>query len=193
MVVLHPTDIRQYLYCPRIIYFTYVQPVRKLPTLKMRAGAEVHQLEAKAVARGRRSQRELPKGIVRNNVSLYSRSLGLSGKLDRLIICPDGKLAPVELKPSPILETRHQYQLVAYAMMVEEEYKGQVEEAYIYSLSTRQVLPVTVSTEKKKYVKDCLSRIRRIIQSEHFPPATAGRRGAKCRDCEYRRYCGGVY
>lgn len=192
MIILHPTDVRQYLYCPRIIYFNYVQPVRKQTTLKMMAGTDIHRQEAIAERYGRRSRRQLPEGTSQHNVYLRSETLGLTGRLDRLIRCPDGRLVPIELKPSPKLETRHQYQLVAYAMMIEEIYEQPVEEAFIYSLVTRQVLPVSITQKKRDYVLDCLGSMRRMIEHESFPHATKGKHAGKCRDCEYRRYCGGI-
>ena len=36
------TDLRQYAYCPRIPYFTYVVPLARPVTPKMREGQEVH-------------------------------------------------------------------------------------------------------------------------------------------------------
>src|SRR5690606_2667646 len=35
MIDLNVTDIKQYIYCPRIIYFTYCKPVQKKNTFKM--------------------------------------------------------------------------------------------------------------------------------------------------------------
>jgi CRISPR-associated exonuclease Cas4 len=190
VITLRPTDIRQFLYCPRIIYFTYVQPVRKLPTLKMAVGAQRHQAELEQDERGRRRYAALPEGERLHNVSLSAPSVGLQGKVDMLIKQQGGRMIPVEFKPSKTLQTRHQYQLVAYAMLVAEQYSVDVPEGYVYSLADRRAKRIAITQERVKYLRDVLVQMRRMIESEALPEPTAGRYGAKCVDCEYRRYCG---
>lgn len=41
-MLLRVTDLKQYLYCPRIIYFTYVLPVEKKISAKMQEGTLEH-------------------------------------------------------------------------------------------------------------------------------------------------------
>lgn len=189
-MMFNPTDVRQVLYCPRVIYWTYVQPVPKVPTYKMKLGTETHQADIRADRQGRRRRKGLPEGERQYDVMLESKKLGLRGKVDMLITSNTGELFPVELKPSPRLEIRHQYQLVCYAMLVAEIYDREVTQAYIWSQGAREALPVTITSAKTEYVVDAVSRIRRIVETESFPAPTRGRGGAKCTDCEFRRYCG---
>ncbi len=41
-MMLKVSDVKQYLYCPRIVYYTYVAPVPRRITFKMRYGKEQH-------------------------------------------------------------------------------------------------------------------------------------------------------
>ncbi len=42
MLKLRVADVKQYIYCPRVIYFTYVCPVDKKVTRKIQYGHEAH-------------------------------------------------------------------------------------------------------------------------------------------------------
>lgn len=190
MVTLRPTDLRQFLYCPRILYFTYVQPVRRLPTLKMLDGIEQHRREAKLERQGRRRYRDLPHGERSHNVWLSSPALGLAGRVDMLLTLANGEIVPVELKQDTKLERRHQYQLIAYALLATEQYGAVVRTCYLQSLISGRAVAVTVTARRIKFVLDTVAAMRRMIKDEAFPRPTRGYQGAKCHDCEYRRYCG---
>ncbi|MDI3281650.1 MAG: CRISPR-associated protein Cas4, partial [Bacillota bacterium] len=93
------TDIKQYFYCPRIVYFLHVLPVDRRPTAKMAYGKEEH-LRLDALEKRRRLARYgLAEGERRFHVFLHSERWNLAGLLDLLIIAPGGYF-PVEFKYS---------------------------------------------------------------------------------------------
>jgi len=95
MLKLRVTDLKQYIYCPRIIYFTYVCPVEKKVTRKMRYGSEAH-LELDRLEKRRTFKRyDFKEGERKFHTSLYSTRLGLEGKLDMHIVA-GGEIFPVE-------------------------------------------------------------------------------------------------
>lgn len=92
---LRVTDLKQYEYCPRIVFYQYVLPVEKVSTYKMEAGKaqearlDVLEKRRKLVRYGLRDGRR------RFHVGLVSERLGLSGKLD-LLIETDSDRYPVD-------------------------------------------------------------------------------------------------
>lgn len=119
------SDVKQYPYCPRIVYYSYLLPLRARPaTYKMAEGKLEH--ERVADLEERRSLRAygLSEGVRRFDVSLSSDRLGLRGRLDMVIETP-GEVIPVDFKNSQgKVGLNHKYQLTAYALLVEEQGTG---------------------------------------------------------------------
>lgn len=187
---LNVSDLKQYFYCPRIIYFTYVLPVERKVTVKMQEGAQAH-LEA-ARLEGRRTLKAF--GIAEGRrffrTALVSERLGLKGVLDMHVATPAGYF-PVEFKDTNRpLATGHKYQLTAYALLLEDHYGKPVRGGFVYFLPRRTLRYVEVTPGMRAYVKGVLEKIRRLVERQVFPEATL-RRG-RCRDCEYKNYCGDV-
>jgi CRISPR-associated exonuclease Cas4 len=190
MLKLRVTDIKQYIYCPRIVYFTYVCPVDKKVTAKMQFGQEAH-LELDRLEKRRTFKRyNLREGERRFHTRLYSPRLGLEGRLDMHILA-GGEIFPVEFKHSSGgASLNHKYQLVAYAMLLEDTYNRLVRYGFIYLELANEVVPVEISPNTRLHVKDTLNKIRDMIAREQIPPKTAQK--GRCRDCEFRNYCGDV-
>lgn len=190
MLKLRVTDIKQYVYCPRIIYFTYVCPVDKKITRKMEYGREAHLKLDKLEKRRTFKRYNFESAERKYHAQLYSQRLGLEGKLDMHLVV-GGEVFPVEFKytrKAPSLN--HKYQLVAYAMLLEDAYDRPVRYGFLQLHPGGEVTPVEITPNARLYAKDIMDKIRLIVQNESFPSPT--QRRARCIDCEYRNYCNDV-
>ncbi|MFZ5648116.1 MAG: CRISPR-associated protein Cas4 [Bacillota bacterium] len=191
MLKLRVSDIKQYFYCPRIIYFNYVCPVQVKVSRKMEYGRQAH-IELDRLEKRRTFKRyNLSEGKRFFHTHLYSPRLGLEGKLD-MFIEVSGEVFPVEFKnTSGGLALNHKYQLVAYAMLLEDHFARPVRYGFVYlNDQNGEVHPVEITPHCREFVKETLSKIRYIIGREKMPPAPGA--GKRCTDCEYRNYCGDV-
>ena len=187
MIQLRVSDIKQYFYCPRIIYYTYCLPVPRPVTHPMQVGAVEH--EALSVFERRRSLRRygLHKGERRFHVSFQAPSLGLTGVLDMLVITPERSF-PVEFKyTDQRLNMNVKCQLVAYAMIAEECLGKPVEYGFVYRVLKQNITVIPVSSELHQRVSNALDEVRSLIQQERMPDPP--RQRGKCVECEFRRYC----
>ncbi|MGQ9682593.1 MAG: CRISPR-associated protein Cas4 [Anaerolineae bacterium] len=182
------TDLRQYLYCGRVFFFTvFLGRVRPL-TFKMEEGARQHEAEAEREERRSLRAYGLQEGERAFAVSLQSERLGLSGRLD-MAIRTRGEAVPVEHKHSVAAVGTHQrYQLAAYALLLEEAWQLPVRRAFVYAIPLRRAVEVAITPGMRRYVMTTVAAMRRAVLHETLPPAT--RRGGRCRECEYRRFCG---
>jgi len=187
--VLKVTDIKQYLYCPRITYYTYVLPVAKKTTAKMNIGKEEHLRFARL--EGRRTVRAyaLDTGHRVFGAYLFSPRLGLEGVLDMYIITPRGYV-PVDFKNACRIGVNHKYQLVAYALLLEDKFDHPVRFGFVYLMPLKKTCRVEITPEARLYTRRLLGAIRHLIAQERFP--LLPRRRGRCADCEYRNYCGDV-
>jgi CRISPR-associated exonuclease Cas4 len=187
------TDIKEMAYCPRIVYYRNCLPaVRPPPTIKMQMGAAAN--DQTAALEHRRSLRayQLDSGERSFDVWLESAALGLNGRLDMLIARPDEAI-PVDFKDSRWVARAHltwEWQLTAYALLLEEQPGPRVQRGFIYSIPARRAKQVDITPELKETVRAQLAGMREMVLREWMPEATTIR--ARCAACEYRRFCNDV-
>lgn len=181
------SDVKQFVYCPRIIYFKFVLPVPILPTYKMAAGREAHKVMNQRERRRSTRKYKLEEGDRIYQQFLKSERLGLSGKLD-LYIQGSGRLYPVEYKNSngePGLH--HRYQLTAYALLLEDVKDTVVRRGFIYMLEDEIVYPLEITEGRKRFLKALLNSMRQMVSTEIMPRPTPFRE--RCLECEFKLYC----
>jgi len=187
------TDIKQYVYCARVLYYEVCLPRIRPTTDKMEAGKEAH--DAEETREHRRSLQ--PYGVHaaerQFNVRLFSETLGLSGMIDLLLLEPDGEKDaawPVDYKLSEETGPNIQLQLAAYAVLIEECLHKVVTQGYRYAISQRRAEVIKIGAVQKRRVREALAQMHAIVQEERMPPPVRER--GKCVDCEFRRFCNDI-
>lgn len=190
MLKLRVNDIKQYFYCPRIIYFNYVCPVPVKATRKMEYGREAH-IELDRLEKRRTFKRySLAEGRRFFHTQLYSPRLSLEGKLDMYIEAA-GEKFPVEFKNTAgDLSLNHKYQLVAYAMLLEDHFNKPVRFGFVYLDLLEELHLVEITPNSREFVKEALREIRGLVGRETMPRAAGSKN--RCTDCEYKNFCGDV-
>ena len=191
MISLRVNDIKQYAYCPRIVFYQYAMPVDKKATWKMEQSkieeAEIDRLEKRRKLSGYR----LLEGERRFHFRLTSAHLGLTGKLDLLINSPEG-LFPVDFKWTTGRPHRnHIFQLCGYALLLEDHFQQLVTKGFVYLIPISDAVVFDLTDDLKEQTRTMLLEIRRMIEKEEMPPPTPVRN--RCTDCEYRNFCGDVF
>ncbi|PKM82815.1 MAG: CRISPR-associated protein Cas4 [Firmicutes bacterium HGW-Firmicutes-13] len=191
MFPLRVSDIKQYIYCPRILYFYYVLPVPRRVTRKMEYGKLEH-IEIRGLEKRRKLKSYGLSGGARNfHVPLKSGRLSLHGILDMLIISDSGDYFPVEFKHSISKQGLHQkYQLAAYAMLLQEQLRKPVRYGFIYLIPINTAVPVEITQSMREHVKKVLSAIRNVIKAEKIPEYVRSK--GRCSDCEFKNYCADI-
>jgi CRISPR-associated exonuclease Cas4 len=190
--VLRVSDLRQWVYCPRVAWWTHVCPVAKLESFKMKQGL----LKERRLQRlqKRRTFRSFGlnggMGAVECNVSLFSSRLQLSGRLDLLLRWGASRF-PVEVKftrgPARL---NHRLQLAGYALLIEDEYGLHVPHGYVVRLPDDTVDRIEIDDPLRELTLKTMDALRTMIRREQMPPASPCL--ACCVDCEYRLFCGDI-
>lgn len=195
---LRVADLRQYSYCPRILYYAYCLPQVRPTTYKMEEGELQHEEEK---AREKRRGFNLygleavaDRAEKRFDVEVQSERLALRGRLDMLIAVAaanEGEKAaiyPVEFKatrrqPGP----QYRLQLAAYALLLEEAEEVEAKSGFFLLVPLRKVVPVRLDKGIKAKAEQTVLEMHRIVRGEVLPPpcGSAGR----CALCEFRRFC----
>lgn len=184
-----PSQIIEYLFCPRFTYFEYVLriPQTEDKFFKVIKGREIHEKKA------RENMEYLRKriGVVEKHIGEYLTNDLLRGEVDEVLLLDDGTMAPLDYKfavyNDKIYET-YRTQLYCYAWLIEENFGKPVKRGFlVYTRSQNKLVEVPVSREDIASVRTCAEEIRDIVTRNWFPKATKHKR--QCVDCTYRNIC----
>lgn len=184
------TDLKQYSYCPRVIYYERCLPGVRPRTYKMDAGRDAHEEEQKRAARRSLAGYDVLLGERRFNVRLYSERLQLTGEVDEVVRTNEGELFPVDYKLARQIGAHYKLQLAAYALMLGESEGVEVQRGFIYLMLTRRLIPLPMTAELYAAVETTLAALRTMIEREQMPPPAIKR--TYCAACEFRRFCNDV-
>ena len=197
MSLFRVIDLKQYIYCPRLIYYHHCLPGVRPVTYKMKAGIEEQDSEAYREARRSLKPYGLKHGERLLNVSLTSETLGLRGKLDLVIKTDDNttgqtELIPVDYKLSTAKQAGSHFklQLTAYGLLLAEAYQLPATRGFLYYIPRKQAVEVKFTPQLKAKLQTALTKMKEISLKELMPEPTPQR--AKCVTCEFRRFCNDV-
>jgi len=175
---LSVTDITQYLYCPRVVYFDKILHCPRLLQSQQAASRRTH-IELEEKEKRRKAAifygGEFGKAEKVFHVSLESHRLRLRGVLD-LLIHSDSEYIPVDYKQMQSRKGRiwldHKYQLTAYALLIDEAYNTTVRRGIVYYINEDLVLPCAISQGMKRHAVRITTEIHALISRQVVPPIT---------------------
>jgi CRISPR-associated exonuclease Cas4 len=190
------SDLKQYFFCPRIVYYHTCLPDVRPTTFKMQAGKE--QGLAERQREGRRSLRgyALRMGECSFDLALSSPRLALHGRLDMAIRTTDNgpgilEGIPVDYKLTPGRTVQHFIlQVVAYGMLLEEAWQVPVRRGFLYLIPARRAREIPITSAYRGQVVAAVEAMTHIAVREIMPDPP--RQRGKCRVCEFRRFCNDV-
>ena len=190
------SDVKKMGYCPRFVYYHYCLPaVRPPPTPMMEAGVQANDRTEELEQRRSLRAYGLQEGERQFDLWLESESLGLCGRLDLLITTPEERI-PVDYKYSeapnagqtPYLDW--QWQLSAYALLLKEQPGLEVRRGFIYAIPQRHAVQIEFGAALLAQVRAVIEKIESIVEQESMPDVVPYQ--ARCKACEYRRFCNDV-
>lgn len=183
------TDLKQYTYCARILYYHTCLPDVRPITYKMQASIALHENEQKRAVRRSLNLIGAPDGTRLFDVSVLSANLHLSGQIDEIVETPHD-IIPIDYKLAQTEGQHFRLQLAAYALLLEENYQKPVKRGFLYLIPKRKTIEVPITTRLRKEIGAAINDMWKIAVQEHIPPATDWRQ--RCVDCEFRRFCNDV-
>lgn len=190
-VMITPSEVMEYVYCPRFTYFLNVLRIEQYEEkrYKVLKGRRVHEDRLK------HNKNYLRKKIpaIKKEMDIYLANLefGVRGIVDEILWLEDGTLAPVDYKFTPFKKSAfktHKYQLVLYGLLIEKTYSMKVNQGYIvYIRGGSKALRVDITKILKEKALKFVQEIMHIIVSEKIPKQTTYK--IRCNDCTYKNIC----
>lgn len=185
-----PSDIIEFLYCKRFIYYMKCLGIRQNEETryKVQLGRNLHEKREATNQEYLRKKIGAVKKLIA--VPLVSEEYKIKGTVDEINFLEDGTAAPLDYKFAQYKDTifkTYTTQMILYSIMIEEIYKVQVNKAYlVYCRSGNEVIDIEISDKAKADAIKLLEEYRKILQG-YYPTATKDK--AKCDDCCYRNLC----
>ncbi|SDG34961.1 CRISPR-associated exonuclease, Cas4 family [Methanolobus vulcani] len=185
------SDVLEYLFCPRFIYFMYCLdiPQYEEKRYKVVKGRDVHkqrQMTNKEYVRKKLN-------CIRKESEVYvvSKSNHIKGIVDEVLFLEDNTAAPLEYKFAEYKDkvfSTYKYQLVLQALLIKENYNIEVQKGYIcYTRSNNMIKELAIKPSDFKKANDIITDIIEIVDKGKYPSATKSKN--KCIDCCYRNIC----
>jgi len=185
------SDVLEYLFCPRFIYFMHCLDIPQHEELKYKVirGREVH------LEKGRMNPNYLRKrlGVIRRerDVFLASEELHIKGIVDEVLFLNDGTAAPLEYKFAEFKQRvfkTYRYQLALHALMIQDLFDVTVNRGYLcFTRSNDHIEEVWFSKKDFEESRQVVRDILEIIETGEFPKRASS--ASRCVDCCYRNIC----
>lgn len=179
-------QIRQYIFCPRVVYFETVLGISVQKPYWVNYGTEYHKNMITLLKRNNLVRLGFKDGeyTLKTNVSLNTEDYNFYGIADGVLLKED-EVIPVELKMSTAnINKSHEMQLIAYGMLAEKIYNKK----FIYGIvvyGNRK--KINTINAKKTELLSIVSEITHMINLGKIPNSSATL--DKCMQCEYLNFC----
>ncbi|MDR2204355.1 MAG: CRISPR-associated protein Cas4 [Nitrososphaerota archaeon] len=189
------TDIKQYIYCPRIVYFDRVLHAKQIFGSQQNDSKKLHE-QYITKEHNRKDAIHYSHELVNAEKYMYttlcSNKYELQGNIDCIIKTTKNEYIPVDYKNMKSnkgkTHIQHKYQLVGYALLIEDNYNTIVKQAFIEYIPEKIVIQFEITPTMKTFVKRIIGHIKQIIQEEELPPIRTAEH--KCRGgCGHKQIC----
>ncbi|MBW1745766.1 MAG: CRISPR-associated protein Cas4 [Deltaproteobacteria bacterium] len=170
------SDILEYLYCPRFIYFeNYLDiPQHQEKRFKVQKGRDVH--DDKQRINPAYLRKKL--GCIERKSSVYlSSARGIRGIVDEILFLDDGSAAPLDYKYAEYKERT-----------IQDNYNVAANRGFIvYTRSRNKLIEVPITEKMYLELDIIISDLTDVVQKGIYPKPT--RYKQRCPDCCYRNLC----
>lgn len=189
--VLSVNDLKQFLYCPRIVYYHWIMPVHPPTTFLMQRGHRQEERFERLEPRRVLSRYGFDEANRHFGLEITAESLGLIGKVDLILEGPE-RVAVVEFKATASrLAENWKLQLCAYALLAEKWFHRPCQAGFVVLNDREECVELELNDVLREQTLSVLKQARALVMRQEFPDPTPVR--ARCVQCEYRNFCGDVF
>lgn len=189
MFSITPSQIIEYLFCPRFTYFEYVLRIPQYEDryFKVGKGREVHEQKAKQNIEYLRRRI----GVTEKYLNQYLTNDLLRGEVDEILLLKDDSMAPLDYKfakyEGKIYQT-YLTQLFCYAWLIKDNFGKAVNKGFIvYTRSKNKLVEIAIKEQDIGVVQKAADEIKEILATNKYPKATKSKK--RCLTCTYRNIC----
>jgi len=170
------TDVKNWVYCPLIVYFRKVLRLKPKLYSQQRDGLERHDEIVRKISRRvgialRDKKIDIKRKIIGWNVIIPEERLW--GTVDLVVETKSGEIIPVEIKIMKSDRGKpwrdHIYQLAFYAILLEKITNKLIKRGFIYYVEEEKLVEISITNHEKCYVRRVINSIRKMLETEKAP------------------------
>lgn len=127
---------------------------------------------------------------IRSEYRISLEELGISGKVDQVLVYPDGVI-PIEIKsgkaPKEGAWENHRIQLAAYILLLENTFKVSISSGYVKYIDAGVSRRIEVNAFLKDQVRELIQDVRVLLSSSKVPDKCTNTN--KCDKCGLKKIC----
>lgn len=179
--------LRQFLFCPRIPFFSEVLGIRPPQPLWVKQGVDWHRRQETLSKNRTLSRYGLLSAHLRFQCHLESETLGIHGIAD-LVLLTETEVVPVEFKQgSAPLNRGGQVQLTAYGVLAEERFNLPFKRCFVLSGDNAKTQSFPDTPDRRSMLHNTIARLRQTLSAPLLPDSPASL--PQCGQCEYLARC----
>ena len=179
--------IRQYKFCPRIVYYNLLTNIKPVFPRQVSLGNEYHDLQNEMLKSRKFKKFNIDFEDILSDKYFENENLNICGKVDLAFLC-DKEVIPIEFKH---IEKKPSYshilQLVGYGLLLEKEYQKKFTHAFIVYSNNMKFHKIDITSKHKKDFFEVIKSIEKIVKNDILPNSNANE--SKCIQCEYLNFC----
>src|ERR1700689_3176722 len=173
MQLVPVTDLKQWVYCQRIVYYRWVMPAVGKPTYKMKEARAAEDLIEGLEVRRSLKEYGLEGAQRRFNVWMSDPAIGLSGKVD-LLLESEAQVAVVDFKlTAGEAGENHRMRLAGYSLLAGGATGRPAATAFLMRIPDCRVFPVAITEELRHSVLTAIKQIREMAATQICPEPTS--------------------
>lgn len=186
-MILNPIDFKNYIYCPRQVYYKYVYKLELEPTIKMIKGKELHLIFSRIEKRRGIKKYGIDESYKKEfNLKLYSEAEGLSGEID-MVFRNEKEIIPIDFKMTETsLVEGYIIQLYSYSLLLRSKFAMESNYGFIVFVNTERIKRIDFNEEIKRRYYEIRSEILEMVKNERFPEIYSN---INCGECDYINFC----
>jgi CRISPR-associated exonuclease Cas4 len=191
-IMITPTEIMEYLFCPRFTYFFNCLNISQHEEMRFKVikGREIH--NKKIITNRDYLRKKIKTESKEISVYLASQKIKVRGIVDEVLFFRDNTASPLDYKYTDykdyLFET-HKIQLILYGMLINEIYNKPVKKGYIcYVKNNPKLKEIIFSVNDFIFAKNIVNEILDVILKNYYPMKKTKNLN-KCIDCCYKNIC----
>ena len=177
--------LRQWCFCPRVVYYRELLGMNVLEPIWSKQGSEYHKKETELFKRRNLTRFNLSSGIKHYNINLKGESIKIHGICDLVIETSDNIFA-VEYKLGRQISFGHIMQTFAYSILAEEHFGKKASHGFIIS-GDNKVQTIEIDLKKREKLNAIVNRMMEMLTDGRKPNSSAT--SHQCGQCEYINHC----
>lgn len=179
--------IRQYKFCPRIVYYNLLTNIKPFYPRQVSLGVEYHDLQNELLTSRKFKKFHIDYEEIISDKYFEDEKLGVCGKVD-LAFLTSNEIIPIEFKHIQKKPSySHILQLVGYGILLSKKYNKEFNIAFIVYSNNMKFHKIEITNKHIEDFYKVIESIKRILKNDLLPNSDANEE--KCIQCEYLNFC----